>query len=836
MNRKLFTLSISLIFVFASAFTISDDGSGLIEKLIAKFEKYHHENPQEKVYLHLDKPYYLAGETIWFKGYLFDATFHRIDSVSRVLYVDLIDESKGKVIAQRILKCDGTTFGDIALPDTLDEGSYQIRAYTNYMRNFSEDFFFRQEVKIWQGNHKKTLTETNAAKLQEVADLQFFPEGGNLVLGISSRVGFKAVNMLGKGVENEGFILSSTKDTITAFNSEHLGMGYFSFTPETLEPYTAYLKQSDGSFKSFTLPKVFQQGYTMAVDNLTNKEKIKVFISNSSPVSAENAKEVVVVAQQRGQICFVAKGSDKLKSFGISIPKDRIPDDGIVQITVFDAKGEPQCERIVFVHQNRQINLKVSSDKVAYKSREKVSLNIVATDQEGKPVKGNFSLTVTDANQVIPEDFQTNIMTHLLLTSDIAERKSDDYYSTIRGTIEQPAYYFESSNENISRHLDILMLTQGWRRFVWKDIIEERKPTFSHILETGLSVTGRALRPNGKPANNVSLTLMLKEENRTPQIMMMNADSLGNYGFYGIDFNDSTQIFVQGMKEKGGKNLDVSISKPHESPKVQIIKMPFNPIEFDARELADFLKKAKDAVELEKKLKFNKVQMLDEVVVKAKKETQDTRKIYGRASNTLKVDNVLCSGVSSVLQMIQGRVPGVQVSSDGRGGYSVVIRGVGTINGSTDPLVVLDGMTTTIDILTSINPCDVDEIDILKGADAAIFGSSAANGVISILTKRGGPNYDYSKDPVLGVSIQKRVGYNTPREFYAPKYDIDKPEHVQPDFRSTVYWAPNVQTDSTGKANLTYWNTDAKAKMNIRVEGVSLNGGVGVAVNSYQVK
>lgn len=826
----------SIILLISSAFTFTEDGSDFIEKLIAKFEKYHHENPQEKVYLHFDKPYYLAGETMWFKGYLFDAIYHRIDSVSRVLYVDLIDESNGKLIAQRILKCDGTTHGDIALPDSLEEGSYQIRAYTNYMRNFSEAFFFRQEFKIWQGSNKKQLTENVAKKLSEVADLQFFPEGGNLVLGLSSRVGFKAVNIAGKGIEHTGFVLSDTKDTVAAFNSEHLGMGYFSFIPENLQTYTAYVRQNDGTLKSFVLPKVYEQGLTMAVDNLTNKEKIKVFISNSNPKATDKAGQITIVAQQRGQICFIAKGGENLKSFGIGIPKDKIPDDGIVQITVFDAKGEPLCERIAFVNKGKQINLKVSSNKLNYKPREKVTLNIEATDNVGNPVKGNFSVAVTDGNQVIPDAYQANLMTYLLLSSDIAEKKTDDYYSTIKGTIEQPAYYFESNNENTARHLDILMLTQGWRRFLWKDILENKRPNFTHILETGLSITGKALRPNGKPATNVSLTIMFKKDKMSPQIVMTAADSLGNYGLYGVDFDDTTQVFVQGMKEKGSKNLQVSIDTPQPAMKVQLIRTPFNPIEFDARELSEFLRRAKDAVELEKKFKLDKVQMLAEVVVKAQKETHDTRKIYGRASNTLKVDNTLCAGVTNVLQMLQGRIPGVQVSPDGSGGYSVVIRGMSSITGSNDPLVVLDGMTTSVDVLIGLNPCDIDEIDILKGADAAIFGSRASNGVISILTKRGGANYDYSKDPAMGVALQKRMGYHLPKEFYAPKYDVDKPENIRPDYRSIIHWEPNLQIDSTGKSSITYWNTDAKVNVNIVIQGIAYNGCIGIAKSTYQVK
>jgi TonB-dependent SusC/RagA subfamily outer membrane receptor len=223
--------------------------------------------------------------------------------------------------------------------------------------------------------------------------------------------------------------------------------------------------------------------------------------------------------------------------------------------------------------------------------------------------------------------------------------------------------------------------------------------------------------------------------------------------------------------------------------------------------------------------------------VRAKKiDEPDARKIYGKANTSIKVDNILCAGATSVFQMIQGRVAGVQVSPNGSGGYSVLIRGITSFTGSSEPLYLLDGMPVDADALASISPCDVDNIDILKGAEAAIFGSRGSTGVIAILTKRGGNNYDYSKDPVSGVTIQKRMGYNVAREFYAPKYDVNIPDHVRPDFRSTLHWQPNVRTDAGGKASITYWNTDAKATMRIIAEGVSTQGLVGVGKAEYGVK
>lgn len=837
MIRKLYALLASTLFI-ATAFTFTEEGGNLTEKIALKLEQYRLTTPQEKVYLHFDKPYYMAGETMWFQGYLFEGTTHKIDSVSRVLYVDLIDDTKGKIIASRTLKCEGSTHGDFLLPDSLAEGVYHIRAYTNYMKNFSEDFFFHQDFKIWQGSIKNRLSDDNALKLLQASDVQFFPEGGNAVVGITSRIAFKALNIAGKGVEVEGFILDNTKDTVAAFQSEHLGMGYFSITPEEQKTYTAYIKQKDGKYLQFALPNTYAQGYTMAVDNLSNKEKVKIFISNSSPKTANKSQELVIVAHQRGQLCFMAKGNDTQKSFGISLPKAKIPDDGIVQVTLMNAQGEPLCERLFFHNQNRQLTLKITPDKATYKHREKVTLNIEAADADGKPVEGNFSVAVTDAKQVLADPYQENLVSYLLMSSDVNNLSSTDYYSTLRGNIEQPAYYFNKENTEANRHLDMLMMTQGWRRFIWKDLMSDKQPKLEHFLETGLEVTGKALKPNGKIAENITLTLMIKGADKAPIFQMGMTDSLGRYGFYGLDFTDSTQVFVQGMKKSGTKNLNVTIDALKPSPKVRIVKTPYKAIEFNAQELANFLKKANEAIELDKKMRLTKdSKLLEGVTVRAKKiEEPDPRKIYANPQSSIQVTQQLCTGATNIFQLIQGRVAGVQVSPNGQGGYSVLIRGITSISGSNEPLYLLDGMPIDGSGLSSINPCDVDKIDILKGAEAAIFGSSGATGVISVLTKRGSGNYDYSKDPALGVSLQKRLGYFIAREFYAPKYDVDIPDHVRPDFRSTLHWQPNVRTDATGKASVTYWNTDASTDINVIAQGVSTQGIVGVARAKYEVK
>lgn len=822
MKKVLYSLIPPLVLILSAFSFVKTDLSQII---LSKLENFRQTTPQEKVFLHLDKPYYMAGDTLWVKGYLFDGITHDIDSASRILYVDLSDPLTGKVISSRMLRCNGNTYGDIALSDTLSEGIYQIRAYTNYMRNFSEEFFFTQNIKIWQGKVKNRAIDENVSQLSEVADLQFFPEGGNSVVGLTSRVGFKGVNVAGKGIDFQGFILNNTNDTVSSFQSEHLGLGYFSYAPEPEKTYTAFVKQKNGEFRKFPLPNACKQGFAMAVDNVRDKENIRILISNSNPKKIENSSELLVTVHLRGQLCFMGKGSNSKSSFNLVIPKNKIVDEGIVQITLFDDKGEPLCERLVFNSLNRNLDLKITPDKNICKMREKVTLSLEAKDSNGKPVKGNFSVAVTDGSQVITEPNQENLLTYLLLSSDVSNLQNND--NQLRGKIEDPAYYFKKENNNAKRHLDLLMMTQGWRRFVWKDLLNNEPIKQKYFVESGLEITGNVLQINGRVPKKLSLTMMLRDNNNQPlEIQTGTIDSVGRYGFYGLDFSDTAKVFIQATKKGFGK-LDLTIDKPKNSPKVQIVKIPFKPIEYSAEDLADYLKKAQEALELERKLTLNKVQMLEEVVVRAKKSDNETRVLYQKPTYSVKVTENLCNSIQNILSMMYS-IPGASVTTVEGDSHVFFRRGIVVI----EAVYYFDGVKVDANYMSFINPCEIEKVDILRDADADVYRAFA---VISVLTKRRSPTYDYSKEKIDGIGIAKRAGYHVPKEFYAPKYDADSP-NFRPDYRSTLHWQPNVRTDANGKATITYWNTDAQAKINVYAQGVSSQGQVGVGEVSYQVK
>ncbi len=817
------TLSIALFITLFSSFMSISNGDELIKKIVAQLESYMYKTPQEKVYIHLDKPYYMAGETMWLKGYLLGATVHNIDSVSGVLYVDLIHSNSQKIVKHLTLQCmGGTTNGDIKLDSTLAEGNYILRGYTHFMQNFSEDFYFKKDIKIWQTKPSSDKDYPNTAELTDVSEFQFFPEGGNLVDNITSRVGFKGTNKWGRGVDISGTIINNnTKDSVTFIKSEHLGMGTFSFMPQPNTTYTAKVKKSDGSVATFNLPQALPQGYVMQVDNISGKKDVKVYISLSNPQPEDKAEDLLLIGQQRGITCFTAKIPNKRKSILVNVPRQDIPDDGILQLTLFNPKGEPACERLVFIKkQEQQVNIKITSDRATYKPREKVTLNIEAIDSSGQPVQGNFSLVATDAKQVAPPQYEGNILSYILLTSDL------------KGYIEDPAYYFTPKDFKANIHLDYLMMTQGWRRFIWKDVLTEQYPRLNYAVENGLSITGKALRYNKKPSPKAKMTLLLKQkEVKNPLIAVEECDSSGHFAFYNLAFQDTCQVLVQAVKEKGGKGLDILLDTVP-IPKVYKPLYPTLPITFDAASLAEFIKRAAESLELERQLQLREDRMLQTVEIKARKvQKTDSRRIYGEnTGKTIKLTDADCINYRTVYDIVQAQVAGVQVT---------FVDGEQVANSRGGKLTfAIDGFITDDAFVSSIFPCDVESIDVLRGADAAIFGLSAGggSGVVNVLTKSGNPNYTGgSSRPTPGIVTGNRVGYTIAREFYAPQYDVSKPEHDLPDFRSTIHWQPYVKTDKQGKATVTFWNTDAKTKVKVQIEGFSNKGRMGVGKLEYDV-
>jgi hypothetical protein len=795
-NQRLFRRFFYLIPILPAAailFSFTTDPS-ILETILKKLRQYHTERPQEKLYLHLDKPFYAAGENIWFKAYLVEASLHRLDSQSRVVYVDLIDDNHTVFKQQMLYAPGGVTFGDFQLPDTLKEGKYAIRAYTNYMKNSGEDFFFVKEFSVLNPlrNH---LNKSPAKFAADSLELQFFPEGGNFVACGFNRLGFKALGPDGKGINVEGTIMDDNNTVVASFKSQHAGMGMVRINPVAGRKYFARIIKPYTVNRRYPLPVVRETGYTLQVDAVNTHIKVLVFTNTHKPASGDQTVNIVV--QSRGLAYHAQQGVITNNAFFTLIPQSKFPD-GISQITVFDAEGRPVAERLVHHNHNETVKLRVETDTAIYGKRKMVAVLMDAMYRNGSPAAGHFSISVYDEGLIQnQEEYPLSIVNYLSLTSDL------------KGYIEDPGYYFKDSLQETKRNLDLLMMIHGWRRFTWNDVLSDTLPPPAYRHEQGIPVSGKVLKAGGKqpPAGSIVKVLTMNGN-----AVRLRPDSLGRFYTDSLLYYDSMTLVFQTENQKGKKqpykfSLD-PISMPPPVTHSFTSFLPFN--------ASAFLQQSSDEKLIEKS---SQVKVLDEARVTAKRDEPDPRLIGGTLDKRTVFDvnkNGGGMGYANIFQMIQTRFSGVIVS-----GNTIKIRGK-------DAGYVVNGILTPPDAILMIAPTDIDFIEVIH--------NSVRHGgqhIINIILKNGSIINDI--EPV-GINQAKIAGFYQAREFYSPNYDVKDDRHNLEDKRTTLYWEPMIITDENGRAAVAFFTADVASRYRVVVEGITPDGYPGTGTTTFEVK
>lgn len=804
------------------AFRALDDGP--LRVIANQLANYLYTYPSEKVYLHTDRDVYAAGDDIWLKAYLVDGILHQADSVSGTLYVQLTND-EGSVLETRVLWAEhGYARGDFALHDSLPDGPYQLVAFTNWMLNSSPGFFFRKTIQVLNSRQEPKTT----AAPKPALDVQFFPEGGNLVTGIRSRVAFKAINQSGLGVKVEGAVTTADGQEVAPIQSEHAGMGVFLLKPEKGKEYIATIKSEEGVSQRFSLPVALDSGVVLTVDN-TLPANIKVSVTESNPGS----QALYLVGHVRGQARFLAD-LPKERSAYFYINRKLFPDEGTIHFTVFNKQMVPLSERVLFNTSRRPLTIEIQSDKPAYQPYEKVNLAITVRDADNQPVAAELSLAATDAGAV-PATSQSrspggqNIYSYLLLTSDL------------RGHIENPDYYFDPANEKALSHLDLLMMTQGWRRFVWSEVLRDVYAPPTHAIQSALPVSGRLLLPGNKPAENLAFSLFA-QTNGQQRVLNGMTGAGGKFTIPdGAVYNSTTQFQVRTRLKQ---DLNVLLD-PLTVPTPPQVPLPVRFTGTHSTAYSTFLKNAENWQEVIGLMKQEEQRV---VTARANQEEDESgtrrgrpgkgsgtkkprqnldprRNTYGAPDTSFPLDDNIRNGFSDILQVLKGRVPGVTVTGD-----QVLIRGISTIMGSTEPLFLIDGIPSSKGTVLSLSVRDVEAIDVLKGPSASAFGTRGSNGVINVLTRR------YEKEaPETGSSAHNTVGYAIAREFYAPRYDVVKPGQF-PDRRPTLHWVPSIKTGPDGKATVSYWNPGSPTTVEVVIQGAMSMGQFGTGTARYQIR
>lgn len=752
--------------------------------VVSKLKNYTSNHTSEKAYLHFDKPYYAAGDTIYFKAYVTLGERHQLSDLSGVLHVNLINP--GNKIGQEIKLplMNGLAWGDFVLADTLAPGNYRIKVYTRWMLN--DGNLFEQTIPIGSVQAQKVPENSTVKSVNTKPDLQFCPESGRLIAGLPARVAFKAIGTNGLGIGVKGTIADDSGTVIERFESSHLGMGSVSFTPEAGKSYKANVIFADGSKNNLDLPLPVSKGIALSVNNDSlPKAEVKI-LSNTAYYNENKGKGYTLLIYSGGSATTVPIKLDS-PAISLNILKRRLHT-GIASITLFSDVNEPLCERLIFVQNYDKLNLNVTTDKGSYATREKVSIKLNVKTRADSAAMGHFSVAVIDESKVpVNENEETTILSNLLLTSDL------------KGTVEQPNYYFNTITSEKLKELDLVMLTHGYRRFEWKQVLNNSDQSLAYQPEKSLEITGQVKNLSGRPLPKASVALISFEPKSLTSTM---ANDKGEFVFDHLSFTDSARFVLQAVNAKGGNKTKLSYNL-YEAPSCSSPVSTYLP---DNEIPVAYLENNEKQQEELNKPGLGRSRLLKEIKIKAKKSIPTPNPKYGIPDQVVSGNKILYGGQLST--RLAGLIHFHQ-------------------HFNKPVLVVWNGveMPRNFDI-NSINTGSIESIEVFTNA----LGPDYDN-VLSINTTFGLQTKDMIVTGILPITVQ---GYQKVREFYSPKYESGI-TYNHPDLRTTIYWKPELITDKNGNASFDFYNADGIGTYRIVIEGIDEKGNLARQVYRYRV-
>ncbi|MBC8054277.1 MAG: carboxypeptidase-like regulatory domain-containing protein [Sphingobacteriaceae bacterium] len=858
------------------ALTIHDKGSGIVpDKQLNLFF--------EKVYLRTDRDVYTAGDDVWFQSYLVNAQNNYPSLYSNNLFVELIAPNDSIVSRQVTKLVAGTGKGDFKLDDNLKTGNYRMRAYTNWMRNYGYDFVFEKRLTILgeriEGNSKYSVTnpdQKNVAvaispvsaeavkNIESFYTMSFFPEGGSLVEGLLTRIAFK-VESPGGGAIAKGKIVNSKGDSITGFISNSGGMGTFMLSPDAGTAYTAYGVLSDGTRFKSNLPKAIKEGYALHVQE--KDSTLTLLISANRPaLSQSRGKSLIVTVKRAGRLIMAKQIVFSSSPVIIRIRKNTLSP-GINTITLYDEEKKPHCERLVFIEPSK-IDVSVNTDKNSYQAKEKATIILQAKDSYGLPVKAKFSIAAVDDIALTKAG---TIESYLYLQSEV------------KGEIENPFQYFDPQNLTRKHDLELLLLTQGWRDFVWKRY-KNSELKISYLPEQGINISGQVMEKNSaKPIKGANISL------RTPQAAIKfystQTDSSGRFYINNLELFGHQSIIVASRDGRGEplgrisldslfqdtlqirssrvastNNTETRLEKQHES----IIKrkrefrladtIKLDAVKIRGRKTIQLLQgSATDFGYPDENFQitpkdYNFQDLRHYLLTKSNYATADvSQKIYicmgepdmglhkeCRHDPIIQKNTTICP-CDPTYQNIEPTYTADRNRVMFRGDDSLIMPKI-FVNQKQIPIYDQDNedvkddqyqryLNLPMSLIKSVTIKKIIESSVPLMGRVSMPGTGY---LLYITTKPGA--LDWAQEDKLTLNIN---GYYQSRVFYSPKYEAASTKH---DGRFTIYWEPEVSTNEKGEAIISYYNADSKTKIRIIAEGISETGVPLTGTAVYEVK
>ena len=807
-----------LFSIVLTSFVFIDDRFDII---FNNLEVYSGEASPDKIYVHTDRAMYALEDTIWLKTYLVDGVTHLQNTFSKVVHIELQNTDGQVVKNHKVYIGDKGAASDIIIDREWKTGTYSLRAYTRHMLNQDPEYIFNKRIEILDITKAYEDIFTPTEQVEEVVDfgsensvdISFFPESGELVAGIDCKV---AIKIDGDDYEGRtGTIQDNNGETIAPFKIYKFGLGTASFTPVAGEKYVA---QIDGEPNVYPLSTVKAKGYNLSTTQ--KREAVTLQLKTNIESGLSGGK---ILGHQRGALLLSHDIPDNAgQDYTFKLATESV-NSGVVTFTFFDKDVVPHCERLVFVN-NSEVSSEIKLDKTVYGKRDKSQIEF-RINSESSDIKYDCSVSIVDRNNIESVSTQGNIKTWLLLNSDL------------RGEIDNPTYFFEEFGDYKRAYLlDLVMMINGWRRFSWEEMnAEDAYTQLEYEREVGLYVNGtttKMLWSNSPLKSNVTLTFLNSGFNEDNTVTTEDGQfSFGPYIVY-----DTVNAILQARRYKnddqgkleGKRNLNINLEN---SPRVDLPNIIAKDLKDQDSESAysEYVSGSRTSQALKDQYHSMEV-MLDEIVLTEKRETEEGRldDIQKRLSPYRDPDNRMILkdndrvSARTVFDLIR-TIPGVSVSGTSPN-QSATIRGISSINASTKPLYILDGMPIDEGFVGTMNVNNIIFIDVLKGPKAAIYGSRGGNGVVAIYTGNTGSNSVRSRKPgILDITIS---GFAIGREFYSPDYSKDVSEVYTPDVRTTLYWNPMVDIDGSASTSVDFFTGDNAGSYEILIEGIGTDGSI----------
>ncbi|MBL7745128.1 MAG: hypothetical protein JNN00_16760 [Chitinophagaceae bacterium] len=775
----------SLICLLAFAPNAQDIDAGIVKYA----EKY---NP-EKTYLHYDKPAYAAGETIWFKAYMMSEVFPADESKS--LYVDWIDD-KGNLLQHTVSPIvDAVTNGQFEIPTEYRGNYIYVRAYTKWMLNFDSAFLYSKTIRIINRNPAPATT-----KNPPVPTLVFFPEGGDIIAGIYNKVAFKANDQWGKPVRVKGVILDNQGKKVDSIRSVHDGMGVFSFVPVQGAGYMVKWRDEKNVERNTPLPPMKQTGISLQVTVSETSQSLTIRYTPETAASSDTLHVVGTMHQHQAFKIARATNGTFIKA---TIPTIQLPS-GILTITVFDKNWKALAERITFVNnEDYRFQPEMEVQHWGLNKRARNEIKIAIPDS----LIANLSVAVTDV--AIGTDSSSNIVSHLLLSSEL------------KGDIYNPAYYFSNNSDSTRQHLDLIMLTHGWRRYKWEEVIAGKTPKLKFERDTAyMSLSGKVygVMP-GQIAPGTEIILIVRQKDAQGKFVLAPVKPDGSFKDPSVILFDTAHVHYQFQKGKGLGDASVQFMTDRlPAPSITVPVANANTLWNDTAGSYRQWLLADEANDIANEFK---IKTLENVTVRSKGKTpvqlMDEKYASGLFSGgdgyqfDLLNDPLAVSSVN-IFNYLQGKVAGLQVNT-GSNPPTLQWRG-----GS--PQLYLDEVATDANFISSISVNDVAYIKVFR--PPFMGGFNGGNGAIAIYTRRGD---DVKQEPGKGLANHKIFGYTAIKEFYSPNYSTFKQGNEQRDLRTTLYWNPSViLAPQKRETVLRFYNNDVSKAFRVVIEGMTTDG------------